>query len=242
MSQVTLRILGETVSLDAPEARGTARPDEILPFFYRMDDAAIGIAVRRVEARGEAVSCRKGCSACCRAQPVPVTPPEAYRLLLLVEAMTEPRRGRVLALFEANAARLREAGLDRHYLERDPNLTREQARAIAERYFELGLGCPFLENDACGIYEDRPFVCRQYLVTSPAGLCANPFENDVRPVPMPLSPATALLRVTAKLTPAPPHTIPLALALVYARTHRLALEAVYPAGHLLESMLREITA
>lgn len=242
MAKVTLRILGETVSLDAPAAAGAARPDQALPFFYRLDDAAIGAAVRRAEARGNAVSCRKGCSACCRAQPVPVTPPEAYHLLLLVEAMAEPRRSEILARLARNVERLREAELDKHYLERDPQLSRDQARAIARQYFALGLVCPFLEDDACGIYEHRPFVCRQYLVTSPAALCSDPFANEVRPVLMPLAPASALLRVTAKLTGTPQYTVPLALALVFAKANREALEATYPAGTLYEDLLKDVTA
>jgi Fe-S-cluster containining protein len=34
--------------------------------------------------------------------------------------------------------------------------------------------CPFLEDESCSIHPDRPLVCREYLVTSPAELCAGP--------------------------------------------------------------------
>src|SRR5262249_37600349 len=188
--------------------------------------------VRRVEADGQSISCCKGCSTCCRAQPVPITPPEANALRRLVERLPEPRRQRVVERFRDRVDRLREAGLLETYLERDPSLGREEARAIAERYFALGLVCPFLEDDACSIYEDRPFVCRQYLVTSPAALCSDPFHNPVRPISLPIAPATATLRVSEEKLGTPQYTVPLVLALEYTQAHRDELERPFPAASL----------
>src|SRR5205823_1145921 len=126
-----LRVLGEPVAAEVPRPAGPVRLDEVLPLLRQLDDQAIGQAVRRAEAAGEAVSCRKGCSTCCRAQPVPVTPPEAYALLRLVEALPEPRRSDVRRRFAENVGRLEAAGLRGQYLARDPDLTPEGARALA---------------------------------------------------------------------------------------------------------------
>ena len=49
-----------------------------------------------VAARGEAISCKAGCGACCR-QLVPVSETEAHHLRDVVEAMPEPRRAAVTA-------------------------------------------------------------------------------------------------------------------------------------------------
>ena len=46
-------------------------------------------------------------------------------------------------------------------MQRDPELTRDAALAAVRRYGALALACPFLVDDACGIYAERPFVCRQ---------------------------------------------------------------------------------
>jgi Fe-S-cluster containining protein len=230
--RLELRVLGEKVAVEAPRPPDQARLDELLPLFQTVDDALIGRAVRRAEAAGKAVSCCKGCSACCRAQPVPVTPPEAYSLWRLVEALPEPRRTEVRRRFADRAQRLREAGLATPFLERDPSLSQDEARAIAERYFRLGLVCPFLEDDACGIYADRPFVCRQYLVTSPAELCADPFANPVRPIEMLVAAAGATLRIAEETLGTPQHTVPLVLALEYAEAHRTELERTGPADEL----------
>src|ERR1700733_7332324 len=90
--RLQLRILGEPVSIEAPQPPERVRLDEVLPLLRDIDDRAVDLAVKRTEAEGKSVSCCKGCSTCCRAQPVPVTPPEAYALLRLVEKLPEPRR------------------------------------------------------------------------------------------------------------------------------------------------------
>jgi Fe-S-cluster containining protein len=218
--KVALRLYGESLSVEGDAPAGPARLDELLPVFRAFDDAVIDRAVVRVEAADEKVSCAKGCSACCRAQPVPVTPPETHALSRLVESLPEPRRSEVCAAFADRVARLRTAGLYEPFMHRETDLSREDARQIADRYFRLGLVCPFLVDDACGIYEDRPFVCRQYLVTSPAALCSDPLHNAVKPIPMPLRFATAALTVAEQLTGRPQHTVPLVLALAFAEAHR----------------------
>ena len=124
-----------------------------------IDNLVVDRAVAHSEAAGKPISCCRGCSACCRAQPVPVTPAEAYALWRLVENLPEPRRSEIKSRFADRAARLHAEGLAAVYLDRDPNITPQAAREVARHYFSLGLVCPFLEDDACGIYDHRPLVC-----------------------------------------------------------------------------------
>src|SRR5258705_5109347 len=90
--RLQLRILGEPVAVEAPRPPKRVRLDEVLPLLRDIDDRAVDLAVRRTEADGKTVSCRKGCSACCRAQPVPVTPPAANALLRLIAKLPDRRR------------------------------------------------------------------------------------------------------------------------------------------------------
>lgn len=221
--ELVLRIDGDPLPVSAPQPPARGRLDELLPAMQAIDNAAIGHAIRKAEAAGKQVTCAKGCSACCRAQPVPVTPPEAHALLLLVEAMPAARRREVEARFADRVARLREAGLADGFLHRDPALDADGARTLARDYFALGLVCPFLQDDACSIHPQRPFVCRQYLVTSDPALCADPFANPVEVVPMPVQAATAMLSAASQAMATPQHTVPLTLALEHARAHREAL-------------------
>ena len=238
--RVALKVFGEPLTIDGDVPLGAVRLDQVLPVLRAADNAVIDRAVARVEAAGERVSCAKGCATCCKAQPVPVTPPEAYALARLVEAMPEPRRSKVRAAFAANVVRLREAGLYDPLMDRDPAMTREQARDLGDQYFRLGLWCPFLEDDACGIYPDRPFVCRQYLVTSPVPLCTDPFRNPVKPVPIPARFATAMLTAAEQLIGTPQYTVPLALALEKAERHDAELSRTFDRKDVLDRVLGEL--
>jgi Fe-S-cluster containining protein len=237
-----LRILGDPVTVQAEMPQGPIRLDQVLPLLRQIDDAAIDRAVGKSEAAGKPISCCRGCSACCRAQPVPVTPAEAYALWLLVGRLSEPRRTQVRDKFADRARRLFEAGIADAYLNRDPNLTNEEAREIARRYFSLGLVCPFLSDEgACGIYHERPFVCRQYLVTSPAELCNNPFDNPVEVLPIPIAAASAFRGVSAQFLGREQFTIPLTLALEYVERHREELELTFEAREITSRCVEALT-
>ncbi len=226
------RILDRTVCVEAERPAAEMRLDEALPFLKSLDDQALTIVVEKI---GERVTCAKGCSACCRSQLVPVTPVEAYAILRLVDEMPEPRRGEILARFADRVERLEAAGLAEKYQE-----SSEQGRAMLLQYLDLGLVCPFLENDACSIYEQRPFACRQYLVTTPKELCATPLTSPVKTVPTIFVPATAVLETAAELSGKAQHTVPLILSLDYAQMHRDELEHTYPTAKVFNRVLERM--
>jgi Fe-S-cluster containining protein len=227
--RVVFTVNGRPVPVEARVPDRAVRFDELLPALRAMDDRLIDAAVTASEEAGERVSCSKGCSACCRTQPVPITPPEAFALARLVDALPEPRRTAVRSAFARAAAQLRAADIYDIYMQRDPATTREAALAAVRRYMNLALACPFLVDEACSIYADRPFVCRQYLVTSPPDLCAAPLDNPVRPVRAPAAFASAMLKAAATLSGRAQYTVPLVLALDYAAAKRSDLEQSYDA-------------
>ncbi len=134
---------------------------------------------------GKPISCRAGCGICCR-QRVPIAEFEAHRLRRLVESMPEPRRSEIIARFYASEVRVREAGADVLYDDSEQMSIEEMTRR-AGSYFRLMIPCPFLENESCSIYEERPLKCREYLVTSPAANCADPELLPVVGLPQPLA-------------------------------------------------------
>lgn len=228
-----LRLFGETVEVTSEMPDGPVRLDEVLPLLLQIDNVAIDRTVSKSNETGRTISCCRGCAACCRAQPVPVTPAEAYAIWRLVEGLPEPKRGEIRAAFADRSRRLFDAGLAQDYLDRDPNLSKEEARSIARQYYTLGLACPFLaEDEACGIYVQRPFVCRQYLVTSPADLCTNPFENPIEILPLPIAAASAFRAVSTQMIGREQYTIPLTLALDYVQRHRDELERTFDSREL----------
>jgi len=172
-STATLRLKVGDLSIAHPITvpSGPVAATAVLPALQGLVNATVGAAES-----GKAISCRKGCGACCR-QLVPISRTEGEALLALVEAMPREQRKAVRSRFAAAEAAIAEAGL----AERGTRSDREMSVA----YFALGVPCPFLENESCSIHPDRPLVCREYLVTSPAELCAGPQQEGVTPVPVP---------------------------------------------------------
>ena len=241
MLTVTVQVPGRRVKVSHPAPGGPVRLDQLLPFMYAVDNAVIDVGVGQQRAQGRTVTCRKGCDTCCRAQPVPVTPAETLAIAQLVQAMPPARQARVRARFADGVERLRAAGLHDTQLRDEPTTSPQQALAVVATYFSLGLACPFLEDGACSIHADRPFVCRQYLVTSPATLCADPLNAPVAVVPMPLRPVGSMLQVATAVTGRQQLTVPLMLALVYAERHADELQRTADARQTLASWLDNLS-
>lgn len=144
---------------------------DIVPALQGLVNAVVAAA----EA-GRVVSCTKGCGACCR-QVVPVSRTEGERLLQLVDVMPAGRRAGIEQRFAAAEAVLAPAGL----AARGDRSDREFSLA----YFAQRVPCPFLEDESCSIHAERPLICREYLVSSPAELCAGPSQEGVTPLPVP---------------------------------------------------------
>src|ERR1043165_9741467 len=123
---------------------------EVVPALQGLVNAVVTAA----EA-GKAISCRKGCGACCR-QLVPISRTEGERLLQLIETMPVERRKDLGRRFANAATTIKAAGLDQRGARSD--------RELSLAYFALKMPCPFLEEESCSIHPARPLVCREYLV------------------------------------------------------------------------------
>jgi Fe-S-cluster containining protein len=178
---------------------GAASVEDFLPVFHGVTDLIVEAAVREAEGQGRAVSCRKGCGACCR-QGVPVSVSEGRALARLVEAMPEPRRSEVRARFADAVRRLEAAGLG-EMMRAAGRPGGPTGRALGEAYFRAGVPCPLLEEESCSIHADRPAACREFLVTSPAEECARPTEDTVKMVPVPVSVAAAVREMDGGMMP-----------------------------------------
>ncbi len=164
---------GETLELSVTVPAGPARLDALLPLFHGVADAVVDGAAALAAASGRPVTCGMGCAACCR-QAVPVSPSEARALAALVAALPVERRTVVEARFAA--ARRDSATVLAATLAADPQAD-SQAYGLA--WHARGVACPFLEDEHCSIYDVRPLICREHLVTSPPVECATPGSGRV---------------------------------------------------------------
>lgn len=216
-ANVTLSVGGKPLSgqYTVPSGRATAR--DLLPAARQMIGQLVEMAVRDVEAAGETISCCKGCGACCR-QLVPIAPAEARLIRDLVESMPEPRRTEIRRRFATAREKLAAAGMLDALLE--PATYDGSLRELGLAYFGLGVPCPFLEEESCSIHSDRPIACREYLVTSPAGICATPNPQGVRKVPVKGNVVRAIMELEgAASAVGRVKWVPLAVAVEWAERH-----------------------
>ena len=214
--RVTLGLNGHTGNITAGVPDRSMSMLELLPVIQEFTGAVVQMAEQVAEREGKSVSCCAGCDACC-SQLVPIAPVEAIHLDRVVDAMPAPRRSAIRKRFAEAIERLQEEGM----LERlegamvADNVDSAERQRIGNDYFRIGLPCPFLEEGNCSIYPDRPLICREYLVTSPAVNCERPTPETIDMLPLAAKPTQALTARSAERSDSSPKLrwIPLPLAL-----------------------------
>jgi Fe-S-cluster containining protein len=192
-------------------------PGELVPQLQELTNRVVHLTVLAVEERGQQISCKAGCGACCR-QLVPVSSFEARRLAQMIDTLPEPRRSTIRARFAEARQRLADAGLLDKVLHPE-NWAEEEFMPTAMRYFYLGIPCPFLEDESCSIHPDRPLSCREYLVTSPAEHCAHPDKEQIDLVQPAVKLSNALKRIDTQASPKYLRWVPLIVAAEWAADH-----------------------
>ena len=233
-----------SIDFDTPDGR--LRGDLIIPDrpmrlaelawnMMTISDALTDMAVGREEREGRAISCRKGCGACCR-QLVPLSPPEAWLVAELVERMADSKRSVLDGKFARAGKALEEARA------RTPDASAADREAVPRAYFAQGVACPFLEDESCSIHLHRPSVCREYLVTSPPEHCDLRAKKPIARIPVAVRLREALTRLTATLLGRSFEVIPLPLALSWAAAHRDEGQRAWDGEALVEGLVRELGA
>lgn len=171
---------------------GPARVSDLLPVARALSDAVVRETCQAVERTGDRISCTKGCGACCR-NLVAISEVEARQIRAVVDRLPEPRREAVRARFSEARGRLERAGL-LNKLQATDRVTDEDYGALVGAYFQEGIACPFLEEESCSIYDERPITCREFLVTSPPENCARLGSEGVQRVLLPLRVFNAVAR------------------------------------------------
>lgn len=213
-ANIEFAVDGRTVSLAVQVPAGPVSPTRLLPLAHALTNTVVDLAV---EADPQPVSCAKGCGACCR-QLVPISTVEARAIHALVQAMEEPRRSELIARFAEACRRMEEAGLmDRL---RDFSLIdKDDLMAFGLDYFHRAVACPFLEDESCSIHQERPVVCREFLVTSAPRHCANPSAQTIVRVELGARVSRALPALEAPAVAPRMPWLPLILALEWTEAH-----------------------
>ncbi|MBI4523612.1 MAG: methyltransferase [Deltaproteobacteria bacterium] len=220
--------------------KGPMAVRELLPLAQTLADAVVKATIETVEETGKKVSCKKACGACCR-QLVPISELETRHIRDLINALPEPRRSEIRERFAKARRRLEESGLLEKLLH-SGQWSDEEVPSLGLDYFSQGIACPFLEEESCSIYPQRPISCREYMVTSPAENCARPNEETVEQVELPLKIWPALARLDKVLPPARfIRWVPLILAPEWADAHPTEASE-RPGPDLLRELFNHVSA
>jgi len=191
-TNVALKGPGFELSFEITVPAGPTTTRDLLPLARALSAVMVREAIRAEAAAGREISCRSGCGACCRSL-VAISQIEARQIRDLVAGFDAARKAAIEARFEAARQRLQAAGLLAR-LEGAESWTDADYRQGVGAYFALGIPCPFLEDESCSIYTERPLTCREFLVTSPPAQCAVLGSDAVRPVRLPVAMFNAVAR------------------------------------------------
>jgi Fe-S-cluster containining protein len=243
-ANIHLKVLGEEHVFPVEFPLGEQPVGALLPAARKLSYELTTIALKSACQGGRTVSCKAGCGACCR-QLVAISLAEAQLLADVVAAMPRERHAIIRGRFAAAIQRLEEADLldstepvGNRMLQAspdDPSVT-----AVARRYFRLQIPCPFLEDESCSIHPDRPLVCREYHVTSPAADCAKLYQLPVDAVEPPIRIGDVMTRLSHTVSGAPLGSVPLVLALEWAAAHPEISRQKMDGLELLKTMMGEI--
>lgn len=239
------------IALNTPAGRLTSAVDvptafvpvtAIVPLMRRLGEEAQALEEARSSDEGKSRSCRKGCAACCR-MLVPLSPPEAFALREFVRSLPREQQERIAARLAEAKSTLLAHGLWNQLVElgessqMPDDLTLEP---VNHAYYALRTPCPFLTDDLCSIYDERPAACRELLVTSPAEQCLDMAKNPVAPIPVPVRMGPVLGLLWGELTNTPPRLIPLPIALDWAERHQDESRRTWQGTQLLDTALDKI--
>lgn len=140
-----------------------------------------------------------------------VSAPEALRLVEEAKCITDHNARRHLIRYSTQVSRMvsRQALRDRGVQScvSDTISTGQQIK-LAHWYADRQIACPFLHENSCTIYEQRPFVCRDLLVVGTTKPCEFSLsENEVWKSDRPVMVQHALMSLTSELENNDPESV-----------------------------------
>jgi Fe-S-cluster containining protein len=249
LATIRMELQGQTRAFSAPVPQGPSRLLDLLPATREIANQEAQANIDRVRAEGKDISCRAGCGACCR-QLVAISAVEAKSLAELVASLPAERQTVIRQRFADGIRRLEDAGVidaSEPAGKRVPVAHNKGSMALTladlgQRYFRVGIACPFLEEESCGIYEHRPAVCRQYHVTSPAENCRRLYEVPIDRLEPTFHVSEMLGTLAEKLVGVEQSTLMLIQSLEWAEANGAALDQTGDGERMFGALMNEIAA
>ncbi len=211
-----------------------ARLLDLAPLAQSLCDIVVSEAKERSRIQGRALPCGKGCSTCC-SYLVPLSIPEAIYLYEKIQSLPfDQSRG----LWSQSLAVARE--LLAHNPLEGLSGDEDTLDHVGRWYSSKKRPCPFLEQDLCSLYDQRPLACREHLVTTPPLFCESHSVERVRSLKLPYSMVETLGKVTAQLEKTNVEAVMLPLVLPWIQDNPERLLRKWSARRMAECFLGAI--
>jgi len=195
-------------------AGGRARLADIVPAARAISAKITDIATERIYCHRGHIPCHTGCPACC-SYLVSLSIPEVFCLNREVFLKPKHLSSHILRTYFLAASQIikhRPPSPPPEQCFPDESANLSELHSLSDWYASLNLVCPFMYNNQCVIYQQRPLVCREHFVTGSVHGCKGG-HGEAQVVELPVRMANILCQFTRELCAANDVVmIPLALA------------------------------
>jgi len=223
-------------------ASGSAQLADIVPAARAISAKITDIATEQIYCQRGHIPCHKGCPACC-SYLVSLSIPEVFCFSREVFLKPKHLSSHILRTYLLAASQIIKHRLPSPPAEQsspDESANFSELHSLSDWYASLNLVCPFMYNNQCVIYQQRPLVCREHFVTGSAQGCKGG-RGEAQVVELPVRMANVLCQFTRELCAADGAVmIPLALAW-YEKNKELA-ERTWPAVKMVELFIEIVKA
>ncbi len=218
-----------------------AKLSDLVPAARQLCTEIINAATQNESDHGRQVTCGKGCASCC-SYLVSLSSAEAFRIKDEIFAMPVQKRQSFMRSMINGAKYILDHTMPEKLPgEKNDRISEENSTDdISAWYGNLNLTCPFLTNKSCDIYDIRPLVCREHLVTTEAPACKYTAPSIPRVVEMPVSIASVLMQTSDKLDNTLQEAIILPLAMLWAEENIERSKRTWPGETITRAFVETI--
>ena len=239
-----LDVLDETINFRTVVGQGQAKLADIVPLARTISSKITDVVLKNTRSKGDQIPCFKGCSACCNRCLVPLSVPEAFRLKEEIE---------VAPAHQLQSIWINCLNASRHILLHKPpkKIVHQSAEASSKKaadmnlisswYTSFNVACPFLHQDVCTIYEQRPLACREHYIIGSAEGCEDE-DSFAEVLDMPIQIPNALGQLASELEGTSVEAVILPLALVWCKENKKRAERTWPYAAMVKRFVEIIEA
>jgi len=239
-----LDVLGKELNFRIGVGKGQARLADIVPLARTICTKITDAVVESIYSDGGRIPCCKGCAACCRRCLVPLSVPEALCLKEEISAAPPYRRESMFRACLLAAQRILSQKPPEQFIDQTAEALQAspaELNLVSSWYMSLKLACPFLYNDVCTIYEQRPLACREHFVKGSASVCRGE-RGIAEVVEMPAQLPNALGQLASELEGMSVEAVILPFALVWCEENPERAERTWPAATMVKRFVEIVKA